>query len=110
MKLQVRHAGGELTVSSQKEFLQLYNRRILADDDEVFRSGQWMRIGDLPWIAGARQQKRSDNKRLVWIVVALMVAGLAFVLWLQAHAGTVARKSGALPPGAVRVVPHHSPP
>ena len=105
MKLQVRSAGGELTVGSQKEFLQLYNRRILTDDDELFRDGKWVRIADLPWIAGVRQRNKADNKRLMWLTVGLMLLGLLGVLWIQTHAGTVARGSGALPPNAVHAVP-----
>jgi hypothetical protein len=34
-----------------------------------------------------------------------MALGLGAVLWIQSHAGVVARKSGALPPGAVQAVP-----
>ena len=39
------------------------------------------------------------------ITLAMMVVGLFVVVWLQQHAGVLARKSGALPPGAVRAVP-----
>ncbi len=41
--------------------------------------------------------RKSDNKRLFWITLALLFAGLAGALWIQAHAGLVARKTGALP-------------
>ena len=50
---------------------------------------------------------RRDNKRLFWITVGMMLLGLLGVLWIQSHAGTVARKTGALPPGGVRAVPAH---
>ena len=105
MKLQVRSSGGELTVQSQKEFLQLYNRRVIADDDEVLRGDRWVRVGDLPWIHGMREDRRADGKRLIWITVAMMIVGLIAVFWLQTHSATVARKTGALPPNAVRAVP-----
>jgi hypothetical protein len=115
MKLQVKQAGGkhELTVESQKEFLQLYNRGVIAGDDLVLRGERWVRAQDLPWIHGMRMETRRDNKRLLWITLAMMVLGLLGVIWIQSHAGTVARKSGAtqeegesrLPPGAVHAVP-----
>jgi len=40
MKLLVRHAGGELTVGSQKELLLLWQRGVIAADDIVRREGQ----------------------------------------------------------------------
>jgi len=52
-----------------------------------------------------RLDARHDNRRLLWLTVVLMVLGLAGALWVQAHPGKVARRSGALPPGAVRAVP-----
>ena len=103
MKLQVRSSGGELTVQSQKELLQLYNRRIVADDDEVLRGDRWVRVRDLPWIHGMREDRRADGKRLIWITVAMMLVGLLAVFWLQGHAGTVVRKTGVAPtPAAPR--------
>jgi len=107
MKLQVKQAGGahELTVESQKEFLQLYNRGVIAGDDLVLRGERWVRAQDLPWIHGMHMETRRDNKRLLWITLAMMVLGLLGVLWIQSHPGAVARKSGALPPGAVHAVP-----
>ena len=107
MKLQVKQAGSsqELTVSTQKEFLQLWNRGVIADDDLVRRDDRWVRAGELPWIRGMAVDRKRDGKRLFWITLVLMVLGLGAVLWIQSHAGVVARKSGALPPGAVRAVP-----
>ncbi len=107
MKLQVRHAGGELTVGSLKEFLLLWQRGVIAADDLVRRDGQeqWVPAGELPWIRGMRRDARHDSRRLLWLTVALMVLGLLGVLWIQGHAPQVARRSGALPPGAVRAVP-----
>ena len=64
-----------------------------------------MRAQDLPWIHGMHMETRRDNKRLLWITLAMMVLGLLGVLWIQSHSGTVARKTGALPPGAVHAVP-----
>ena len=108
MKLQVRQASGstELTVGSQKEFLQLWNSGVIAADDQVQRGEEWVRAGDLSWIRGMTLERRRDNKRLFWITVALMLVGLAGVFWIQSHAGLVAHKSGALPAGSVRAVPH----
>jgi hypothetical protein len=108
MQLQVKQPGSarELTVASQKEFLQLYKRGVIAADDLVRRGDRWVPAGQLPWIAGMALETRRDNKRLFWITVAMMLLGLLGVLWIQSHAGVVARKSGALPPGAVRAVPH----
>jgi hypothetical protein len=107
MKLQVKQAGGahELTVQSQKEFLQLYNRGVIAADDLVLRGDRWVRAADLPWIHGMAQETRRSNKQLFWITVGMMIVGLIAVIWIQSHAGVVARKSGALPPGAVHAVP-----
>lgn len=107
MKLQVRQASGsgELTVQSQKEFLQLYNRGVIVADDLVLRGERWVRAADLPWIHGMRMETRRSNKQLFWITVAMMVLGLLGVIWIQSHSGTIARKTGALPPGAVRAVP-----
>jgi hypothetical protein len=107
MKLQVKQAGArqELTVQSQKEFLQLYNRGVIAGDDLVLRGEKWVRAADLPWIQGMRMETRRDNKQLFWITLAMMVLGLLGVVWIQSHSGVVARKTGALPPGAVRALP-----
>lgn len=107
MKLQVKQAGAatELTVGSQKEFLQLYRRGVITADDLVLRGDRWVPAGQLPWIAGMALSEKHDNKRLFWITLAMMVLGLLGVLWIQSHAGTVAKKTGALPPGAVRAVP-----
>ncbi|TMA27500.1 MAG: hypothetical protein E6J78_10155 [Deltaproteobacteria bacterium] len=107
MKLQIKQAGSseELTVQSQKEFLLLYQRGVIAFDDLVLRGERWVRVGELPWIRGMSVERRRDNKRLLWIVVAMMILGLIGVMFIQTHAGVVARKTGALPPGAVRAVP-----
>ena len=106
MKLEVRHAGGELTVRSQKEFLLLWQRGVIAPDDMVRREGQerWTAAGELPWIRGMRLDARRDSRRLLWLTVALMVAGLLAALWIQAHAPQVVKKSAARS-GAVRAVP-----
>src|SRR5215813_11514973 len=108
MKLQVKQAGSskELTVGSQKEFLQLWNRGVIAGDDLVLRGDRWVPASELPWIRGMAVERHRDGRRLFWITLALMVLGLAGVLWIQSHSNTVARKSGALPPGAVRAVPN----
>jgi hypothetical protein len=107
MKLQIKQAGSsqELTVQSQKEFLLLYQRGIIAFDDLVLRGDRWVRAGELPWIRGISVEHRRDDKRLLWIVVAMMILGLIGALFIQTHPGVVARKTGALPPGAVRAVP-----
>lgn len=105
MKLQVRSSGGELTVPSQKEFLLLWQRGIIAPDDLVKRDGidRWVPAAELPWIRGMSADARKDGRRLVWITVALMVLGLLAVFYLQNHAGAVAER--ALPKGAVKAVP-----
>jgi hypothetical protein len=105
MKLLVRHAGGELTVGSQKEFLLLWQRGVIAPDDMVRREGQerWTAAGELPWIRGMRMDARRDSRRLLWLTVALMFAGLLAAVWIQGRAPQLARKSGS--PGAVRAVP-----
>ena len=104
MKLQVKQAGSatELTVQSQKEFLQLWNSGVISADDLVLRGEKWVPAGELPWIAGMRREARSDNKRLMWITLALMVIGLAGVLYVQSHASKLVQRSGA----AVHAVPH----
>jgi hypothetical protein len=107
MKLQVKQAGGaqELTVGSQKEFLQLWNRGVIAGDDLVLRGDRWIPAAELPWIRGMAVERKRDGRRLFWITLALMALGLAGVLFIQRNANVVARKSGALAPGAVRAVP-----
>ena len=107
MKLQVKQAGGahELTVGSQKEFLQLWNSGIISADDLVQRGAGWVRAADLPWIHGMAVAKKRDRKQLFWITLALMVLGLLGVIFIQRHADVVARRSGAVPPGAVHAVP-----
>src|SRR3954470_5284639 len=107
MKLQVRQSGGsqELTVASQKEFLRLWNRGVIAADDLVQRGDRWVPAGELPWIRGMAIEHKRDGRRLFWITVVLMALGLVAVIWIQSHAGAVARGSGALPPGAVHAVP-----
>lgn len=88
MKLYVRHAGGELEVPDQKEFLRLWTRGIVAGDDLVRREGaeRWVPAADLPWIRGLREENKADGRRLFRLTLALMVAGLCGVLWLQSRA------------------------
>ena len=107
MKLQVKQAGGgqELTIGSQKEFLQLWNRGVIAADDLVRRGDRWVPAAELPWIQGMVVERKRDGRRLFWITLSLMLLGLLGALWLQSNATVVARKTGALPPGAVRAVP-----
>ena len=97
MKLQVKQPGAahDLTVQSQKEFLQLYNSGVISEDDLVLRGEKWVRAADLPWIHGMRMETRRDNKRLFWITLAMMVLGLLGVLFIQSHSAVVARKTGA---------------
>jgi hypothetical protein len=108
MKLQVKQANGsgELTISSQKEFLQLFNRGVIAPEDLVLRGDKWVPAGQLPWIAGMAVARKKDNKQLLWITLLMMVVGLAMVFWIEKHAALIAQKSGALPPGAVHAVTH----
>ena len=107
MKLEVKQPGGTtaLTVQSQKEFLQLYVRGIIAADDLVRRGEHWVRAADLPWIHGMHLAARKDSKRLFWITLALMLLGLAGVVWVQSHSARVARATTKLAPGAVHAVP-----
>jgi hypothetical protein len=107
VKLQIRQANGseELTVGSQKEFLRLWNSGVIAADDLVRRGDRWVRAKDLPFIHGMVLDRRRDGRRLFFITLALMVLGLAGVLFIQRHAPALARRTGALPPGAVRAVP-----
>src|SRR3954466_9857130 len=107
MKLQVKQAGSsqELTVPNQKEFLHLYQRGVIASSDLVLRGDRWVPAGDLPWIHGMAVEEKRDNRKMLWIVVAMLILALIGVAWIQSHAGVVARKSGALPPGSVKAVP-----
>lgn len=115
MKLEVKQQGAAqgLTVQSQKEFLQLYNRGVIAGDDLVLRGEKWVHARDLPWIHGMHLETKRDNKKLFWITLAMMVLGLVGVFWIQSHSATVAGRTGAtkeqgergLPPGAVHPVP-----
>jgi len=107
MRLQLKQAGGsqELTIATQKEFLQLWNSGVIAKDDLVLRGDRWVRAADLPWIHGMLVERKRDGRRLFWLTLVLMLAGLAGALWIKGHAGLVAKKTGALPPGAVRAAP-----
>jgi hypothetical protein len=107
MKLDVRHAGGELTVGSQKELLQLMRAGIVAPDDLVRREGhgEWVAASDLPWLRASGIEAKKDSRRLVWITVALMVLGLCAALFVQSLAGRRAPRS-TFPGGGVRAVPH----
>lgn len=107
MKLKVKQAGGsqELAVQSQKEFLQLYNRGVIAADDLVLRGDRWVRAADLPWIRGMHLETRKDNRQLFWITLAMMVLGLLGVLFIQSRSAGVARRTLGLKPGAVRAAP-----
>lgn len=102
MKLQVKQAAspGELTVSSQKEFLQLFNRGVITPEDLVLRGERWVPAGELPWIRGMDVDRKSDNKRLFWLTIAMMVLGLLAILFIQSR-----YHSRKLPPGAVHAVP-----
>jgi hypothetical protein len=106
MKLDVRHAGGELTVGSQKEFLKLYRTGIIAADDLVRREGhtRWVPAGELPGISSMREQGRKDNRRLFYITLVMMVVGLVAALWVQSHAPRIAKRAV---PNTVRAVPSH---
>ena len=106
MKLQVRSAGGELTVPDQKAFLLLWNRGVIAPDDLVKRDGveRWVRAADLPWISGTTADNTKDSRRLVWVTVALMIVGLALVLYLQSTSRGRARAAAPKGP-AVHAVP-----
>src|SRR5712671_189560 len=79
MKLQVKQASGahELTIGSQKEFLQLWNRGVIAADDLVRRGDRWVRAAELPWIEGMARERKRDGRRLFWITLILMLLGLA---------------------------------
>jgi len=106
MKLQIRSAGGELTVPDQKAFLLLWNRGVIAPDDLVKRDGveRWVRAADLPWISGTTADNSKDSRRLVWVTVVLMMLGLCLVMYLQRTARGRARP--AAPKGAaVHAVP-----
>ena len=107
MKLQVKQTGSRevLTIGSQKEFLRLWNSGVIAADDLVQRGERWVRASDLPWIHGMLVDRKRDGRRLFWLTLALMLVGLAGILWIQAHASAVAQKSGLLPPGAAEAVP-----
>ena len=108
MELKVKQAAGgqELVVTSQKEFLQLFNRGVITGDDLVLRGERWVPAADLPWIRGMRMETKKDNRQLFWITLAMMVLGLVGVLWIQSHPEKAARKTGVLPPsGSVRAVP-----
>jgi hypothetical protein len=107
MQLKVKQAGsaGQLTVGSQKEFLQLFNRGVIAGDDLVLRGERWVPAAELPWIHGMAVERKRDNKRLLWITLAMMLLGLLGVIYIETHAQQIAAKTGALPPGAIHAVP-----
>ena len=97
MKLIVRHAGGELTVPSQKEFLVLVQRGVIAPDDQVQRDGKgpWVAAQDLPWLRGTALEDKKDDRRLFGLTLGLMVLGLIAVVWMQQHYGKPGQKRPA---------------
>ena len=76
MKLHVKQAGSahELAVATQKEFLQLWNSGVIAADDLVLRGDRWVPAGELTWIRGMAESRRTDNRRLFWITLGLIRA------------------------------------
>lgn len=87
MKMYVRHAGGELEVPDQKEFLRLWTRGIVAADDLVRREGvdRWVKAAELPWIRGLREGNAADGRRLFRLTILLMVAALCGIVWMQSR-------------------------
>jgi hypothetical protein len=102
MKLQVKQAGSrqQLTIGTQKEFLRLWNTGVIAGEDLVRHGERWVRAADLPWIHAMVVDRKRDGRRLFWLTLALMLLGLAAVLWIQAHAGAVVQKAGVVSQGA----------
>jgi hypothetical protein len=89
VKLHVRHAGGELTIGSQKEFLLLWRSGIIAPDDLVRPGGQegWVPAAELPWISNMTRSARRDGRRLLWLTIALLLLALAGSLFIQLRFG-----------------------
>src|SRR5207237_8206635 len=105
MKLQVKQTGSrqELTIGSQKEFLRLWNTGVIAADDLVQRGEGWVRAGDLPWIHGMLLDSKRDGRSLFWLKLALMLLGLAGVVWIYAFSDAVELESGGLMQGLAQV-------
>ena len=78
---------------------------MITPDDLVLRGERWVPAAQLPWIHGMAVEKKRDNKRMLWITLAMMLLGLLGVLYIETHARQIALKTGALPPGAVHAVP-----
>ena len=52
-----------------------------------------------------RSRRLQPQYSLLWLTLAVLVVALLGALWIQRHAPQVARRTGALPPGAARAVP-----
>jgi len=113
MKLVVRHGDRELTVPSQKEFLLLYQRGFVGPEDLVRREGapaevKWVRADELPWIHGTALDVKKDGRRLFGLTLVLMILGLLGVIYIQARAAQLHKKSpasAALPASAASTPP-----
>ena len=108
MEVLVIDIGGssvKLWHTGHEEHRKFESGKLLTPDDMVKREGvdRWVPAAELPWIRGSRLDARRDNRRLMWITLALMVVGLLAVLYVQSHASSVARR--VLPKGAVHAVP-----
>ena len=102
MRMKVRQPSGGvgLTVGSQGEFLKLYRSGVIVDADLVLRGDRWLPVGELPWVRGQHAERRTDNRRLLWLTVALMALGLIGVLWIQSRYPAAPRRI------SVHAVPH----
>ena len=76
-------AGRELTATSLRHLVALYERGLVDDDDEVRaeRSPRWERAGSLPALTGPRLRS-TDPRRVAAVLFAVvaLVAALALLL------------------------------
>jgi len=83
----VRELGGrELVCPSLADLHALYTQGFFGEDDEVRAEGseRWVRAGDMPALAGARE-RRSDPRRmralLLASIAAALLGGLLLARW-----------------------------
>jgi hypothetical protein len=75
--------GRELTVPSLADLSHLYRHGLLGEDDLVRTAtgARWVRAGDMPALAGHREQRREWRTILAVLAAAVaLVAALALLL------------------------------
>lgn len=76
--------GNELTVPSLEDLHALYSHGFLSDDDWVRpeRSEKWVPVGSMEALAGIRESRSIEPRRLLLFVASLVALAVAAGLWM----------------------------